>query len=160
MKYQLQTIMGYNPEQGIYGDCYRTCIAVLLNMDAVDVPHFVRDSELAGKDGWHTHAKTVEWLRERGMTMLTTTFTAGTGVTELMGYATAGLPFMLTVQSPRYDCCHSVVAQIVDGKLTCLWCPSVGGPTRMHPFHCKSNDLDCYTIDVIVRIPESYHDGQ
>lgn len=31
----------HNPEQGIWGDCHRTAIAIMLDMDAADVPHFV-----------------------------------------------------------------------------------------------------------------------
>jgi hypothetical protein len=155
MRFQKQSIMGYNPEAGIYGDCYRTCIASLLDMDLHDVPHFVRDSELAGKDGWHTHAKTCEWLRERGMTMLTTTFTAGSGVVDVMRYATNGMPFMLTIKSSAFDCCHSVIAKVGDYGLECLWCPTEGKPVRMHPFFCKDNQCDVFTVDVIVAIPES-----
>lgn len=30
----------HDPENGVYGDCFRTSIACVLNMDAIDVPHY------------------------------------------------------------------------------------------------------------------------
>jgi len=30
----------HDPENGVWGDCHRTAIAIMLDMDATDVPHF------------------------------------------------------------------------------------------------------------------------
>jgi hypothetical protein len=150
--------MGYNPEAGIYGDCYRTCIAILLGMDALDVPHFVQDSILAGhhNEGEHTRIAVLAWLKSRGLTMTVNTFAANQGyTTECIKLATGGLPFLLTVQSPRYDCCHCVVAKVGEYGLEVLWCPTVGGPVTPKPYYCKDNGFDVYNVETIFAIPES-----
>lgn len=36
-------LCSHDPENGTWGDCYRTCIAMLLNMDPADVPHFCHE---------------------------------------------------------------------------------------------------------------------
>jgi hypothetical protein len=44
MRFQKQMFY-HRPELGIYGDCQRTCIASMLDMDKFDVPNFgVRSS--------------------------------------------------------------------------------------------------------------------
>lgn len=45
---------------GIPGDCYRTAIACLLDLEPTDVPHFVE----SGKDRWWD--ETQEWFKARG----------------------------------------------------------------------------------------------
>lgn len=39
IKRQKQAFL-HKPEEGVYGDCYRTCIACLLGIDRDAVPHF------------------------------------------------------------------------------------------------------------------------
>jgi hypothetical protein len=33
----------HDPEKGIIGDCFRACIASILELDINEVPHFYRD---------------------------------------------------------------------------------------------------------------------
>jgi len=54
----------HEPEEGRYGDCWRTCIACLLDLRPDQVPHFLEDGDMdAGlKRG-------LDWLRDRGLAL-------------------------------------------------------------------------------------------
>ena len=51
MKIQKQ-LNGHDPKNGLYGDCVRTSIASMLDLDANDVPHFF-DKDVDGEEGWN-----------------------------------------------------------------------------------------------------------
>lgn len=65
MKPQKQ-LFGHNPSKKVFGDCYRTCIAVILDRNACDVPH-VCDAK-HGDDVCGVHGMR-EYLRKEGMTI-------------------------------------------------------------------------------------------
>ena len=54
----------HNPDEGIMGDCARTSIACLLNLDRDEVPHFAQMDQTA--EGFYTAVK--DWLQQRGLT--------------------------------------------------------------------------------------------
>lgn len=62
---------GHNEAAGVYGDCHRTCIAMVLDIDRDDVPHFMDGvpAGLASNDPVSVasvmHER--EWLAERGL---------------------------------------------------------------------------------------------
>lgn len=47
------------------GDCWRCCIAAVLQIPAADVPHFVEHN-----GGLHYESETQSWLAERGCTLV------------------------------------------------------------------------------------------
>lgn len=51
-----------NPELKIIGDCYRTCIACLLDMHPLEVPHFMASTW----GDWETR----KWLKPRGLMVI------------------------------------------------------------------------------------------
>lgn len=53
----------HDPEKGMIGDCWRACIASILDLPCEEVPHFVRE-EIEGKGHWME--LTVRWLNGRG----------------------------------------------------------------------------------------------
>lgn len=61
------------PAEGIYGDCHRTAIAIILDMDAADVPHFYdgADGKGAAPEVWEAQER---WLNERGYTAISVAF--------------------------------------------------------------------------------------
>lgn len=59
----------HDPENGVWGDCFRACIASLMSMDAKDVPHFVHD----GCTNEVSMQRLNEWLRPRGLFYLEVT---------------------------------------------------------------------------------------
>lgn len=61
MKLQKQ-LNRHKPSEGIYGDCQRTCFAMMFDLDAKDVPHFLED----GLDNELFHTKIDAWLKQQG----------------------------------------------------------------------------------------------
>lgn len=63
-----QTIFGFGdgPDR-IFGDCFRCCIAAVLQLPASEVPHFVQIAN--GLSSYDGYAQT--WLGKRGFWMLT-----------------------------------------------------------------------------------------
>lgn len=53
-------LLKHNPESGEFGDCYRTCIACLLNLQPQKVPHFAEMFEHHGLETLFDRM----WLRE------------------------------------------------------------------------------------------------
>lgn len=56
-----QTIL-HDPANGQFGDCWRTCLACLLDIDPLAVPHF-------GELGDQWFKETQAWLGKRGLAM-------------------------------------------------------------------------------------------
>ncbi len=59
-----QTIM-HEPENGRYGDCFRCCIASLLELPAEQVPHFCEDGQ---PTNWYVKLKA--WLAQFDLTFI------------------------------------------------------------------------------------------
>lgn len=53
----------HDPANGVMGDCYRTCVACLLDLQPEDVPHVVQSMD----DGEACTARMNEWLAGRGL---------------------------------------------------------------------------------------------
>lgn len=66
MRPVFQLVTGLDPENNIWGDCLRACIASLFEMEPEEVPHFA--DETLHPEGFYRKAQ--EWLRERDMTMI------------------------------------------------------------------------------------------
>lgn len=56
----------HDPENGVYGDCYRTVLACLFGLEPEQVPHFMRDS-----NGVRGYDEAREWLAARGYSEVT-----------------------------------------------------------------------------------------
>lgn len=56
------------PEEGLVGDCWRTCIACILGLRPTEVPHFVEAAFHDQNDGHITAANA--WLAKRNLTLL------------------------------------------------------------------------------------------
>lgn len=109
----------HRPEQGIYGDCHRTAIACILNMDAADVPHFMDGT--SGKGSAPAAYDAAEkWLRDRGLTQVSFAFPGDCPLDLVLDAASKnaahGMPFILGGES-RTGCNHSVV--VCNGKIAC-----------------------------------------
>jgi hypothetical protein len=53
-----------DPENGVTGDCWKCCIASVLDLPYEDVPHFVADEIEGRSDSWWNASQA--FLRERG----------------------------------------------------------------------------------------------
>lgn len=106
MKFHKQRFAHHDPDNGTRGDCQRTVLACLLDLDAPeDVPHFmdIEDDEQA-KDWMDC------WLASRGLSRLVFAFDGQTPVhgedrlwyvLEAMKVWNPGLPYCLIGQSER-----------------------------------------------------------
>lgn len=101
-------------QDGVPGDCWRTAIACLLDMDRDDVPHFAHLYPDPEPNWW---VETVRWVEAQkpGMTLV--------GAEPV--YGVVGRPVIASGPSPRGPWLHSVIADGTTGEL--LWDP--------HPSH-------------------------
>lgn len=98
---------GHDPDQGIWGDCFRTCIACLLDMEPEEVPHFA-DGDVTGKQVVDACQR---WLGERGLYLVCMHYEAEHSLRDIMQSVThnnPGLRYMVSGKSPR-GTCHVVV---------------------------------------------------
>lgn len=70
----------HDPTYGTYGDCFRCCVASVLDLPAADVPHFYEYCGETGDDGSFGWNKLTSFLRARGL-----------------------YPIELTIQSDRFN---------------------------------------------------------
>ena len=152
MKYLHQTIK-HDPDNGHFGDCYRTCIACLLNCHSpADVPHF---ADPAFRGGKHEEELAAEWLaREHDADYMRLDYefndSDNQGWAEFRNWMLNVLPntpHILTVRGSRKDADHCVIARA--GEI--IHDPS--GPLRetSHYHPRRDSDGDAYlTLEIII----------
>lgn len=108
MRFNTQTIL-HNPREGLVGDCWRTCIACLLDMEPSEVPHF------AALDG-NWWANTQAWLMQRGLALYQYAY-----MDDFEAQGISGCHHIITGPSPRdpENVRHSVIG--MDGQV--FWDP-------------------------------------
>lgn len=97
----------HDPENGVYGDCFRTVIACLLRLPPVDVPH-VAAGEITGDE---SNAMMRAWLAERGHRMIEFPLLGEMSLEDVLHWGAAyseGLHWMLSGKS-RNGCGHVVI---------------------------------------------------
>jgi hypothetical protein len=106
----------HDPENGVYGDCYRTCLAVMLQVPRDSVPHWVTTMDPKEWDSV-VQPKYNAWLAERGLQELA----IPVGPAELedvlafqKSRTPSLVPAMLTGRS-RTGCNHCVI--VFDGEI-------------------------------------------
>ncbi len=111
----------HRPDEGIYGDCHRTAIASIFDLEAKDVPHFMYG--MAGKGGApEAHAAVDRWLAERGCVQINVLYSGEIPVEDVLltvkncNRHLPGLYYILGGTS-RSGVNHSVVC--CDGKIVC-----------------------------------------
>lgn len=112
----------HRPDQDEIGDCWRTCIACLLDRRPETVPHFVK------LGGWDNVASsnllTRAWLQtEKKLDFIELPITGGTGlggVLSMLGRFNPGIHYLLGGNS-KNGCGHSVVC--LDDQI--VWDPSL-----------------------------------
>lgn len=97
----------HDPENGVWGDCFRTCVACLLDLHPAAVPHRHED---IGSDEQDRDMDA--WLSQRGLRLIRFCIHwPESTLSELLAYCgyMGGGRFMVTGTSPR-GTCHVVVA--------------------------------------------------
>lgn len=98
-----QTILHNPPET--YGDCQRTCIAMVMGLDVSDVPHF-GDQNLYPPDA--SRKAEMEWLRERDYGYIQIPVFGEWGMDYIRGLV-ENVPVIISGRSPRGDWNHDIV---------------------------------------------------
>lgn len=116
----------HDPANGVYGDCHRTAIACLLNLEPEQVPHFGLNFD----NGELFHHQVREWLASQGLCQVDSVFNASLDEVLLTQEAlNPGVHYLLGGKS-RTGCGHTVVA--CGGKI--VWDPSLDDAGIIAPF--------------------------
>jgi len=119
MKPQKQ-LFRHKPDEGSYGDCHRTAIACVLDMDAKDVPHFM-DARAFDGGAENAHDRAEAWLNERGIATINVLFGGNVPLEEVLRTVaftnTRGRPVFILGGESKNGVNHSVVC--CDGKIVC-----------------------------------------
>jgi hypothetical protein len=119
MKIQKQ-LNRHRPEEGIFGDCHRTAIACVLDMDAKDVPHFMDYTPGKG-DAADAHDNVEAWLNERGICTINIPFPGEMALRDVLTaihYTNMrSQPVYILGGQSRNGCNHSVVC--CAGEIAC-----------------------------------------
>lgn len=70
----------HDPANGLFGDCYRTAVACLLNLQRDEVPHVFHD----GCKGPVADARMNDWLKIKGITQFTMALDGAISLDELL----------------------------------------------------------------------------
>jgi hypothetical protein len=111
----------HDPANGVYGDCHRTAIACVLDMDACDVPHFM-DKKPDNSEAPECHEAIEVWLNARGLTQISVCYSGSIDLDLVLRTVmnsnpqSPGLVFLLGGTS-RNKCNHTVVC--CDGEIIC-----------------------------------------
>lgn len=114
----LRQIIKHDPEAGQWGDCQRTCIAVIMDLEAEDVPHFC-DGHPARADKRPWDQQQAEWLALYGLSAATFAYSGGVSLEQVMTWTSKQnprTPMMLAGRS-SLGCNHVVV--VLDGEIVC-----------------------------------------
>lgn len=109
MKYHKQAFL-HDPASGVFGDCYRTTLACLLDLERDEVPHFATSMD---PQEWEqtVQPKFDAWLAERGLIELAVPFTGDlSGVLAMQSGLAGGVACMLTGTSLT-GCNHVVIVK-------------------------------------------------
>ena len=139
---RLTQLYKHDPDNGVYGDCQRTCLAMMLGFSSPEhVPHFMSDGPPLGVYWDRIHA----WLGEMGYKLFTCSYLGSDSLADILraqGLQNPGIYYMLTGLSPR-ETNHTVVC-LADA----IWHdPSQGGGGIIGPM-----DDGFYRIEVLVPV--------
>lgn len=118
VKSQLQLIQ-HCPEEGRWGDCQRTCIAAILDMDATEVPHFCDAPHYDKDHEEHWQARQDRWLAERGLGTFIVAYDGSASMDDVLGWTSRQSPAvpMILCGTSRRGCNHVVV--VLNGEIVC-----------------------------------------
>lgn len=132
-----QLIPHHNEAEGMIGDCWRTCIACILEMPPNLVPHFMRDAKDEPQSDWWRWSRDFVVMHSDGRYNLFWSELTKNGGTpaptrtmyvEIDGGGTKGVAHryaILTGKSPRTEWDHCVVWDVQQGEV--VWDPHPDG---------------------------------
>lgn len=119
MKPQRQLIQ-HCPSQDRWGDCQRTCIAAILDLEAADVPHFCDAPHFPKGHAEHWEARQNRWLAQRGLATMIVAYSGDTATfDDVMNWTSRQSPTvpMIVAGSSGIGANHVVV--VMNGEIVC-----------------------------------------
>lgn len=116
--YAQKQLIQHNPDAGLFGDCYRTCVAVILGIDASEVPH-VCDKGWQNENDLDGIKAMREYLAGRGLGISKSVFNGDlswSAFKNCMDTFNQNVPFIVTAMGSR-GVNHCVV--MVGGSVFC-----------------------------------------
>ena len=112
-------LIKHDPENGMYGDCQRTCIAVILDLHPSEVPHFCDDPTATRQDENWWEKRQTRWLNDRGLTAATVAYSGKSSMSDVMLWTSKQNPKtpMILLGTSSLGCNHVVV--VLDGEIVC-----------------------------------------
>jgi hypothetical protein len=101
----------HKPDEGIWGDCLRTALACLLDVEPDAVPHFNERAD--GRDDQDVARLVNEWVGSKGLALISVFFNGETPLDDVLAaaaYGSFGMPFLLSGTS-RSGCDHVVICK-------------------------------------------------
>lgn len=135
-------LIRHAPEDGRYGDCYRTVLACLLNLHPSEVPHFY-DRLVDQPEPVEVRERIHDWLAARGLARFRAAYNAhgpdddGTWLMRHLHEYCQGVPLIFLGRS-RTGCNHAVIAH--GGRIAHdpgLDDPGIVGPCDDGLFHVE-----------------------
>jgi hypothetical protein len=99
----------HDPENGLYGDCHRVCIASLLDLPANEVEHFC-DGTTQPPETWDRQER---WLNARGLSSVNVVFPGDTLLEDIFTTQNLMNPdhYYILGGNSSIGCGHSVVCK-------------------------------------------------
>lgn len=112
-------LIKHDPENGQYGDCQRTCVAVILDLHPSEVPHFCDDPTATREDDDWWEKRQSRWMAERGLTVATFAYSGEVSLDQVMLWTSKQNPTtpMILLGRSGTGCNHVVV--VLDGEIAC-----------------------------------------
>lgn len=109
----------HDPENGLYGDCQRTCVAVILDLHPSEVPHFCDDPTATRADDNWWEKRQSKWLANRGLTAATFAYPGDVALEQVMLWTSRQNPTtpMILLGKSSLGCNHVVV--VMNGEIVC-----------------------------------------
>lgn len=144
-------LIDHDPDSGRIGDCFRTCVACVLGMEAKDVPHFYGDilpKDFTEKDALKVYNNLKKWLWGQGYSIVNTSMPGDFSYERVMEEIAnwTEMPVILTGSSGGGSN-HSVV--VYRGGVICD--PSYDGPNLVGP-----HDGGVWGAEILVKPIEDY----
>ena len=96
----------HDPENGVYGDCFRTALACILDLPCDDVPHFMEDNNPDFDVLWE---RVDEWLHERNLRLFKVAFDCELQeLLDMMGRLNGDIYYFLSGKS-KTGVIHTVI---------------------------------------------------
>lgn len=140
-------LITHNPSQGVFGDCYRTAVAVVIGEDAANVPH-VCAKGWDNPDDLDGIAAMREFLKDRGLAISQSVFHGGLSwhqFKDWMGRLNPDVPLLVTGQTARGT--NHVVVMLGEDVV----CDPFTGDANQEPFTgpSESNGERNWWVEVI-----------